>query len=252
MKQLLYSHNLSTAVVCFIHNGFSFCFANSASLHQAEVTHEQRSSIPADSPTDSCRLSNLKVLCAGIRLRLPGIDCKTGHINFLSRCLPLEELAQSCTNWPFQLFSQTLVFFTEDPLAHTLHGAAWISAPRPAVTAGVQGPGGSWAYLHERCLHLWICGLFSGSSGSKKCTAGRQAASTSPSPSPLLDKPEKTSSGQCWVSAVLPHLPTHPLQQQNQGPPCRKAQGSSWKSSSQASSAWKFVPTVPQGCQNPP
>lgn len=119
MKQLLYSHNLSTAVVCFIHNGFSFCFANSASLHQAEVTHEQRSSIPADSPTDSCRLSNLKVLCAGIRLHLPGIDCKTGHINFLSRCLPLEELAQSCTNWPFKLFSQTLVFFRGPPCSHT-------------------------------------------------------------------------------------------------------------------------------------
>lgn len=102
-----------------------------------------------------------------------------------------------------------------------------VSGEPSAVTAGVQGPRGSWAYLHERCLHLSIRGLFSGSSGSKKCTAGRQAASTSPSPSPLLDKPEKTSSGQCWVSAVLPHLPTHSLQQQNQGSPCQKAQDSS-------------------------
>lgn len=73
---------------------------------------------PTDSATSKCSA------------QVSGFACKNRHINFLSCCLPPEELAQSCTNWPFQLFSQPLVFFTEDPLAHTLHAAAWISTPR--------------------------------------------------------------------------------------------------------------------------
>lgn len=71
-------------------------------------------------------------------------------------------------------------------------------------SASVQG---SWAYLHEHCLQLLTRGLFSGSSGSKRCTAGRQAASTSPSLSPPLDKAQKHSEHHRRSEALLPQLP---------------------------------------------
>lgn len=71
-------------------------------------------------------------------------------------------------------------------------------------SASVQG---SWAYLHEHCLQLLTGGLFSGSSGSKRCTAGRQAASTSPSLSPPLDKAQKHSEHHRRSEALLPQLP---------------------------------------------
>lgn len=67
-----------------------------------------------------------------------------------------------------------------------------------------EGPAG---HLHEHCLQLLTRGLFSGSSGSKRCTAGRQAASTSPSLSPPLDKAQKHSEHHRRSEALLPQLP---------------------------------------------
>lgn len=61
-------------------------------------------------------------------------------------------------------------------------------------TITAEYKGGSWAYLHECCFQLLLRNLFSSSSGSRKCTAGRMGASSYPCLSCFLNKPEKMSS----------------------------------------------------------
>lgn len=62
------------------------------------------------------------------------------------------------------------------------------------LTVTAEYKGGTWPYLHECCFQLLLRNLLSSSSGSRKCTAGKMGASTSPCLSCLLNKPEKMSS----------------------------------------------------------